>query len=331
METKETRKVPASAGRFNAGGANVAVSEDGKRFDLVPYAGQQFKHWFWEKLAFDVTGLSMRKTVIPAFKDHNPDKFVGEIDSLQVKNGKVVLSGAFAATPAAEEVRSTKKLEWECSLAFDLGAARIERVGDDAKTEVNGQKFDGPGHIVREAQIYETSFTFFGAVPGTEVAFNDKKNEVVVEVFSTIFSEKGEVMSEDLKKNPEDGKAEALGLFKRMNELCEDKAFVAECYEKGMALDQFQSELLKRLQGEKSALSKQVEDLRKAPVPTGAPAVSFNGQQAAAPEAQLDFVAQAKKLAKEEKIGFTAAASRLAKEDKALYANYVETCPVAKK
>ena len=324
------KKVPVNAGRFSAG-ADMAVSEDGKRFTLVPYAGQQFKHWYWGKLAFDTEGLSMRKKVIPAFKDHCPDKFVGEIDEMKVKDGKVMLSGAFADTDAAAAVRSTKKLEWECSLAFNLGAARIEEVGEDADSKVNGQKFDGPGHIVREAQLYECSFTFWGAVPGTEVAFSDNKDEVEVSIFSTTVSGKGENMSEELKGTKDEGRAESLGMFKKMNELCEDKVFVAECFAKGLTLEQFQSELLKKLSDESAQLRKERDELKAKSKSEGAAPVGFSAAAAPAPEPEkLGFVESARKMAKEEKISFCAAASRLAAKDPALYQAHLDACPVSK-
>jgi hypothetical protein len=321
------REVPVSAGRFAASGAATPV-EGTDRFTMTPFAGQVFDHWYWGKMTFDADGMSMRKKVIPAFKDHDPAQLVGEIDTMSVKDGVVVLSGDFAKTKAAEEIRAVKKLDWECSLAFDLGSAVIEEVGPDAMTKVNGAKLAGPATVVRKAVLYETSFTFFGGVPGTETAFaDDPKKCVSIPIFK-------EVPMSNLDKVQEDAKAAALGLFQKMSAMCEDKAFVAECFEKSMDLEKFHAALISKLSAEVAQLKADLETAKKtvpAPAPAGAPAVAFSAPSAAPAPKELSFVEEAHKLASEQKIPLAYAFSKVAREKPALYQKHLDACPAARR
>lgn len=327
-EESRFRKVPVTAGRFSMGSGAVVADPKTDRFTLTPFAGQVFDHWFWGKMTFDASGLSMRKSVIPAFKDHDPTKLVGEIDALEVKDGKVVLSGEFAKTASAEEIRSVKKLEWECSLAFDLGSAVIEEIGPEMMAKVNGAELAGPATVVRKAVLYETSFTFFGAVPGTATAFTETDATKCVSV--PIFYQK-EVPMSNLDKVQEDAKAAALGLFQKMSAMSEDKAFVAECFGKGMDIAQFQEALLKKQSEQVAQLKADLEAAKKAPVSGAAPA-TFSAPAAAPSHArELTFIEVAHKLASDAKISVSAAFSRVARENPELYKKHLEAAPVSKR
>ena len=100
----ETRNIPSGATSFCSVGKGVTFdkkNEEGEaidRFTFNPYSGQQFPHWFWGKLAFDVSGMKMRKDVIPALKDHDSDKLVGEIDKMSVEGAVVEFGGDFLDT-----------------------------------------------------------------------------------------------------------------------------------------------------------------------------------------------------------------------------------------
>ena len=325
---KKTVMVPTAAGHVDSFSSATPV-EGTNRFQLVPFAGQVFDHWYWGKMTFDVEGISLRKKVIPAFKDHDSAQFVGEIDSIEKKDGKVVLSGEFAATPAAETVKAVKKLDWECSLAFDMSSAVMEEVGQNANTDVNGAKLSGPAMVVRKAVLYETSFTFFGAVPGTDASFADEKKCVSVSIFT--HREDGS-MSDDLKKVREDAKGEALGLFQKMSAMCEDKAFVAECFGKSMEMEQFQSSLIAKQAEEITKLKSDLVEAKKAPATaSGAPAVGFSAPAAPVAPKAVTFVEMAHQIAKDEKISVAKAFSQAAKENPALYQKHLEEAPVAKR
>jgi len=326
---KKTQKkidVPSSTSRFAAGNAKF----DGERFTLVPFSGQVFDHFWWGKMTFDAEGIQMRKNVIPAFKDHSSGELVGEIDSIEKKDGRVELSGKFLDTEAAREIKLAERLEWECSLAFDLSTAVIEEVGESAEVEVNGAKFSGPGTVIREAKLHEISFTHFGAVPDTETSFKEGKKISV-----SIFSEE-ETMSEDLKKAQDEAKAEAFGLFSEMSAICEDKTFVAECYEKKMSIQEFQTALIDKQKSELSKLNDQLVEANKKideAKNEGVQAADFTPQEGDgnADEDPKSFTEMAHEIAKTEKISIRDAYSRVAKSNPDLYEDHLNNCPLAKK
>lgn len=323
MQYSETKRtdIPAGASHFSAGSATLS-SEDGK-FKLVPYSGQHFAHWYWGKLAFDVSGIEMRKSVIPAFVDHDHSRIAGEIDGMEKKGAIIELSGDFLDNEEAEKLQKTKKLEWECSLAFDLSSAIIEEVFENATAEVNGEKFEGPGYIVRKAELYETSFTFWGAVPGTATQFDNNGKTVSTTILEVKRMADESVSVEQVRA---DGKAQATALFAKMNELCDDAKFVAECFSKDMGIEEFQSELLGKFKAEVAQLKEEIETLKKAKA--DAPAVEFhNGEDE--PEEELSFVEKAQAFARENGVSLRSAFSQIAKSDRDLYEEFVDSCPVA--
>ena len=311
----EMRTVPLAAGIFTAPGEFVSA-EEGDSFELVPFAGQIFDHWYWGKMTFDAKGLSLRKDVIPAFKDHDHSALVGEITSIENVDGKVVLRGEFLDTDAAKQVRAVKKLRWDCSLAFDLSAATIEDVGEGRRSEVNGKEFDGPGVVVRLASLYECSFCAFGAVPGTETRFANDVSEVSTHFIREVGMSEGQT---------------SLEVFQLMNNATEDKAFVAECFAAGMSYEDFQSALLKRQTEKVAELSAALDAAKKVTVaPKGQAPVTLTAEPAPAP-AKLSFVELAHKTARDEKITLAAAYSRVAREHADLYDEHLHSAPVAKR
>jgi hypothetical protein len=243
---------------------------------------------------------------------------VGEIDTIEKAGSIVQLSGAFVDTDAAKQIRSTKKLAWDCSLAFDMASAIIEEVGPEATAEVNGAQLAGPATIIRKAQLYETSFTHFGAVPGASAAFNESM--VSVSIFS-----RGGSMSADPKTVQTD---DAMGRFRAMNAISKDAAFVAECFEKGMSLESFQSALLAKQSEQIAKLTADLAAAKAAPVAGPAP-VSF--QAPVEPVAPLTFVQAAQKMHDERNIPFAQAYSHIAKTQPQLYQAHLDSAPITNK
>ena len=321
------KTVPGNACSFDAATADVA--DDGT-FSLTPFSGQVFKHWYWGKMTFDMEGIQMRKKVIPAFKDHDSAQLVGEINSM-CSGDKVILSGRFADTDAAKTIQSVKELEWECSLAFDGQSAVIEEVGEGAEVNVNGTKFMGPGTVIRNAPLYECSFTHFGAVPGTETSFSEVGPEQVVSVRSINSSFKEDFMSDDLiKQAQEDASRETLSRFSKMSEMSDDKAFVAEAFEQGLSIEEFQTSLIAKQADQIAELKAKVEDLL-ANAEAQVDGEEFSAEADPTPAEDLDFVQTAHKFAKDEGLSIGEAYSRVARANPELYSKHIENAPGGKK
>ncbi len=324
----ESRTIPCGATSFCSVGKGVTFAkkdEEGAvidRFTFNPYSGQQFAHWYWGKLAFDVAGIKMRKDVIPALKDHDSDKLVGEIDVMSVDGAIVEFSGDFLDTDDAKKVKSVKKMQWDCSLAFDPESAKIEYVDeeDEERPIVNGEEFSGSGYIVRACEISEVSFCHHGAVPGATSSFSDSDSDKQV----TIFLREEEV---DEVKIKEDAHKEVLAHFKLMNEMCKDAEFVATSFKSGMSISEFKDALFAKVQAENAELSAkvtelnaEVEELKKIP----APAVSFSGDtDAPAVEAEPEtYLEYAKFVAKRDGVSMSKAYALTASEKPELMDSY---------
>lgn len=328
-----TKSIPANAKfvRMESQFAEVEAGEGEKsKFRLTAYKGQIFSHWYWGQLAFDISGMRMAKDVIPALRDHNSDKIVGAIDSGSFKDA-IVFEGEFEDTAHAQEIRATKKLKWESSLAFDMGSAVIEEVGRDATVEVNGQQFKGPGFVVREAAIYEVSFTLFGAAPETEAeTFGQGEKTINVSI-----NRKDSVMTQEEKDQAEkNGRENSVGLFKKMKELCpNDPAFVAEQYEAGVSIEEFTASLNAKIAKENAELKAENEKLKasKAGKPEGEgdegrDPLTFAGREHGQ-KGKGTFMEQAKAYAEEHKCSMTTAFSRVASVDPEAYEKHLESCP----
>lgn len=315
----KTREVPANASQFMAPDCEPMVVKE-KQFTLTPYSGQQFAHWYWGKMAFEMSGMSLRKPVIPALVDHDSSEIAGQIDSLKSDGGKIKLSGSFLETDCASEVIATQQIGWECSLAFDMKSAVIEEVGANAKTTVNGKEFAGPGVIVRKCQLHECSFTYFGAVPGAAASFSQQM--VPVSVF---FQEAAMPDQTELSKAAEAARAETLANFKRFTELCpEDPVFVSAQFAKGSSVEAFLVELSARR-------AAKIADLQKPPVGSTPANFSATGDSPATPPApEKGFIELAREIAKTESLTLREAMSKLARTQPDLYAKHVESAPVQK-
>ena len=264
----EENGVPKEARSFGFKESGFVLNQDGEgekddsksEFAFYPYDGRSFRHWYWGKLAFDLQGMTMYKSVIVALWNHNPDSIVGEIYKSDFQS-KVSLYGDFIDSEKANEIRQLKRYEMECSLGLDLENGMIEYVDDEMTTTVNGQEFEGPGYIFRKCQVSECSFTPFGAVPGTSSEYSDFQ-EVQ---FSKV---KNEVKKVSKKKDKIDGGGDTtetqdcpIDTFNKMQEACpSDPAFVNQCFSKKMNFSQFQSALITKLQEENI---KSQEDLEK--------------------------------------------------------------------
>ena len=135
-------------------------------------------------------------------------------------------------------------------------------------------------------------------------------------------------MSDDLTKQArDDAKQEALSLFSKMSAMSDDKAFVAEAFEKGLDMEQFQTELITRQADQIAELKAKVADLQAEAEATGTDGEEFAEATAPVVEEKLDFCQTAHKFAKDEGVSIGEAYTKVAKLHPELYQEHIDNAP----
>lgn len=150
----------------------AAESEGGRpRFSILGYTGAQVRVRGWyTPLIVDLAGLKPASQSIPALRDHDTSRIVGQTDAVAV-GSDVRLSGVITGdNEDAREVvsQSANGFRWQASIGAD--PVREEYLKPGHKATVNGRKVAGPMVIVREAVLKEISFVALGADGSTSAS-----------------------------------------------------------------------------------------------------------------------------------------------------------------
>lgn len=319
----QLKTIPSEATELRAGSQTLSVESE--TFSLTPYSGQLVEHWYWGQFVFETSSMKMYKDKIPALVDHDTTRGCGVIDEMSIEGNEAVFSGKFVENQNSQYVKDMKEVGMECSLRFDPEKTRIEEVPEGAEVEVNGETFTGPLFVFRDTTIMEVSFTLFGHVPNTETSFVHSSNNQGEETMADTAPTQAE-----LEQSAQNTVTERLS---RMNEMCDDASFVMECFNKGMSIEDFGSELLSKQSEELASLKGKVSDLEaQLEEAKSTDGVAFSaGESADKEDEPKDFMGKASKLAKDEGIKLHVALSKVAKENPDLYEQFKSEAPVAPK
>lgn len=112
------------------------------------------------RVVVDLAGLVIPEQTLPCYRDHDPQRIVGHTTSIEITaDYRVTASGLVSGGgPDAAEVRESagKGFPWKCSLGAPIGEVEYVRAG--ASVHVNGQTFQGPLTVVRQAVLEEITF-----------------------------------------------------------------------------------------------------------------------------------------------------------------------------
>ena len=184
----EQVEVPAAALSFSATGDAIQFADAGegkRRQHVLASTGQALTHWWWGRMAFDLSGMRAFKDKIPALREHDTERPVGWFDEFSTQEKGFYVSGPFVDTDDARELQKLhdQGFPLEASIRFMSEGARIEDISEGAKAEVNGFTFQGPGKIVRECAIREVSWCVLGADNQTSAqALADGSEKVTVTI-----------------------------------------------------------------------------------------------------------------------------------------------------
>jgi len=171
MSETETLSKNPSLFTMPAGAVEFGETDSGKKkLRLTLYDGSVVRHWYWGNLAFEQRSMRMAKNRSPILFNHDTDKRIAFSDSREFEP-KFTMEGRFLATSNIGQEVSGQMEEgfpFEASLRFDPDRSDIEYVKEGNTSEVNGRKLKGPGTIVRNALIVESSVVVFGALTNTK-------------------------------------------------------------------------------------------------------------------------------------------------------------------
>lgn len=195
--SEQKREVPNNAFQFNSPLQFEAPAEklQGELpIELLLRSPQPITHWYWGRIAHDMTGLQLRKETCPLDWCHDADTIVGYLDQFSADatqglraKGKLV---SFTADDKAAEImhKGQHKVPYESSMDWS-GPAVIEEIGEGITIQVNGYAFTGPGYVVRKWQLRSAAVCPYGADPNTRSKFSageSPKQEVSVFTFSEV-------------------------------------------------------------------------------------------------------------------------------------------------
>jgi len=161
-----------------------AAGDDGetkpKRFTMTAYTGGAMQvSAYGPPVVIDLSGMTARSP-IPILANHDHAQIVGHADDVQIGDSALKLSGVISgASAAAEQVQASSKLGFPWKASVGAQPDKMEFVGEDVKTEVNGKSFTGPLYVARKSTLGEVSFVAVAADGRTsaKVAASAAKNK----------------------------------------------------------------------------------------------------------------------------------------------------------
>lgn len=147
-------------------------------FSILGYTGAPMNvAGFYTPVVIDLAGHRAAGSEIPALRDHDPNRIVGQADSIKI-GADVRLAGTITGENAdATEVvtQSRNGFKWRASVGADIVRREFLEAGKRAK--VNGREVVGPILIARESILQEISFVAIGADGKTSANVTAKKGE----------------------------------------------------------------------------------------------------------------------------------------------------------
>jgi hypothetical protein len=200
-------------------------------------------------------------------------------------------------------------------MSFFPGKADAEEFTAGERFEANGLTYNGPAIYLKNVQIHECSFTYYGAVTGASANFS-----------------KGSNMEDEMSgqgKGEPTPQVSAQEVLSKMVELSGDNALSLDCFLKGMDIETFKDRLNVALSEKNKALSEANVELTKEIEGLKAQIVSLKKENDDAVHAgagdsagQNDFIKLSQAYAKEHKVSLSTAMSTISVERPEVYAKF---------
>lgn len=159
---------------------------------LTARSGQPIEHWFWGKVAHDLSGFKSPGTKIPLDYAHaadaNHSNVIGFCDmtACDMSTGNLDIPGTLVAHDgniAGSIMKNGKAgIPYQASINFGGGGMQVEHVAEGEKAMVNGYEFEGPGAIIRKWPLRGVAMCLYGADEHTAAQFNNQGGDVPVSI-----------------------------------------------------------------------------------------------------------------------------------------------------
>jgi hypothetical protein len=194
-----TRSIPKAACTFQV--SEFTVTSNGSDAKTAPFkmlarSAQPITHWFFGKIAHDLSGMDLRGRNRVAVDWQHGDKLLGYANHFKQTNEGLEVSGAlipFKDDDITSEViyKAAHGVPLEASISWGGENTEIEDVAEGQESEVNGYKFSGPGVIVRSWPLRSIGIVKEGADQYTSTEFSDGEKITV----NVIDKSKGDSMT----------------------------------------------------------------------------------------------------------------------------------------
>lgn len=148
-------------------------------FTIIGYTGAVMSiSGFYSPVIVDLAGLKADTQQLPALRDHDAGRIVGQTSAISIDGKGVRLTGTVTGdnADATEVVTQAKNgFEWKASIGANI--VRREFLDAGKKATVNGREVVGPVVIAREALLQEISFVSIGADNKTSATVAAKKGK----------------------------------------------------------------------------------------------------------------------------------------------------------
>jgi len=210
-----TRQVPAAACRMVVGefelGENGADAKTAP-IKMVARSGRALEHWYWGKVAHDLSGMTTHKPRLVIDYCHYDKEVIGYLNHFEQHPDAdgipaMIVSGAlvpFKDSDRATEIiyKARAGVPYEASIDFvggDPGDTLIEEVAEGASAEVNGYTLGGPATIFRKWPLRGVAVCPYGADMHTESQLSGREAEQVTITVANMTPTEGDVTMQDQK------------------------------------------------------------------------------------------------------------------------------------
>jgi hypothetical protein len=135
-----------------------------KRFSMTAYTGGALQvSAYGLPVVIDLSGLKAESPV-PILLNHEQTEIVGHAEEVDLAESHLKLKGVVSGeSTASKQVTASAAMGFPWRASVGARPDKLEFVGEDVATKVNGKSFKGPLYVARKATLGEVSFVAVAA------------------------------------------------------------------------------------------------------------------------------------------------------------------------